>query len=54
MRTTAHGRVYSSSFFIYTKRSKKNGLKLVSFDECGEVNGYPEIPATLVLVFKRE
>jgi 2-polyprenyl-3-methyl-5-hydroxy-6-metoxy-1,4-benzoquinol methylase len=35
----------------YVGIARENGLGLVAFDECGEINGYPDMPATLVLVF---
>ena len=37
----------------YVGIAQENGMNLTHFHECGEVNGFPEIPATLVLVFRR-
>lgn len=43
--------VHMSSSYI--RHAEESGLRLHAFHECGELNGYPDLPATLVLAFLR-
>ena len=37
----------------YVRIAQEEGMRLEGFYECGEIRGYPDIPATLVLDFSR-
>ncbi|MBT3274711.1 MAG: class I SAM-dependent methyltransferase [Spirochaetales bacterium] len=37
----------------YVEIAQENGLRLISFHESGEIRDFPNMPATLVLVFNR-